>query len=309
MAKPSVICLMGLTATGKTALAMQLYDKFPVEIISVDSAMVYRGMDIGTAKPQPKQLEQYPHHLIDIIEPTESYSAAQFRHDVVQLINAIHERNKIPLLVGGTMLYFKALQQGLHALPQSNDVIREKLQRLKAEFGLDYLFQRLQQVDRLTAARLKPNDTQRIMRALEVYELAGKPLSELFQQNKSLSPYHYINIGLVPTQRECLHQLIEQRFDEMLDMGVLEEVKGLLQQGVTREMPSLRSVGYKQIVDYLDGQVDRQSMRFKAIAATRQLAKRQHTWLRGWTALKLFEPWQAQLEHEVGLFLKESVGF
>lgn len=286
-----VFCLMGPTASGKTDLACELASHFPVEIISVDSALIYREMNIGTAKPTADVLLKYPHHLIDIRTPVESYSAASFCEDVSSLIDEAFARARIPLLVGGTMMYFRALQEGLNVLPEANPLIRARLEEEKAMRGLDGLYDWLKAVDATTAARLHPNDMQRILRALEVYLVTGVPLSSYFEQKKPLSTLRFVNVGLFPQDRGWLHQRIAERFRGMLTLGFLSEVEQLIQRWpLERSMPSMRAVGYRQALDYLEGMVDYTTFVEQGIAATRQLAKRQLTWLRSWSEITLLEP-------------------
>jgi tRNA dimethylallyltransferase len=282
--KKTVICLMGPTASGKTPLAVELVQQFPLEIISVDSAMVYRGMDIGTAKPDAETLKIAPHHLIDICDPDEAYSAGKFRTDALRLIDEIHAKDKIPFLVGGTMLYFRALLQGIAALPQADEGVREALtQRAQAE-GWESLHATLAAIDPEAASRIHTNDAQRIQRALEVFMLTGKPISKLQEQDTSpISGFNITQIVLMPSDRAKLHAKIAQRFQMMLDAGFIDEVGELMTRGdLLPEMPSMRSVGYRQVWEYLTGKIDEKTMKEKAIAATRQLAKRQITWLRTW---------------------------
>ena len=275
---------MGPTASGKTGLAVELTQRLPVELISVDSALVYRNMDIGTAKPDAATLAKAPHHLIDIIDPTEAYSAAQFRTDALRLMAEIIARGKVPLLVGGTMLYFKALQGGLSDLPQADADIRAKLDDEARAHGWPALHARLAGIDPETAARLEPTDAQRVQRALEVWEIAGQPMSALFKQGVSKKlPYRLLKIALIPSDRAVLHQRIAARFDTMLEQGLVEEVVRLRKDYPALDMdtPSMRCVGYRQAWQYLDGEFGLAGLREKGIAATRQLAKRQLTWLRG----------------------------
>ncbi|OAM53045.1 tRNA (adenosine(37)-N6)-dimethylallyltransferase MiaA [Methylovorus sp. MM2] len=275
---------MGPTASGKTGLVVELFNQLPIELISVDSALVYQGMDIGTAKPDAETLRRAPHHLINLIPPTESYSAAQFRKDALGLMAEITSKGKIPVLVGGTMLYFKALQGGLAGLPEADQEVRATLDADAATMGWPAMHQRLTNIDPKTAARLQPTDAQRIQRALEVHVLSGKTMSELFDaQSSGEFPYELLKISLVPSDRSVLHQRIAQRFDLMLADGVLDEVKGLKLRYPTlhAETPSMRCVGYRQALQYLSGEDTATEFREKAIAATRQLAKRQLTWLRG----------------------------
>lgn len=278
-----VFCLMGPTASGKTALACAIAQRFPVEIISVDSAMIYRGMDIGTAKPSPDELRQAPHHLLDILDPTDSFSAAQFCQAATQLIDAIQARGKIPLLVGGTMMYFHALQQGLSHLPEADAALRGQLLQQAAEKGWAAMHAALAAVDAVTAARIHPNDTQRIQRALEVFHLTGHPLSFFLGQDRDKQAYRFVNVILFPEVRTWLHERIALRFDAMLEQGFIEEVRQLIQRWpLTLANPSLRCVGYRQALDYLANKDNEHQFREKGIAATRQLAKRQLTWLRRW---------------------------
>jgi tRNA dimethylallyltransferase len=280
--QPPAIFLMGPTASGKTAVAVELVRHLPVEIISVDSALVYRDMNIGTAKPDTTTLAHAPHHLIDIIDPTDAYSAAAFRHDALRLMANITASKKIPLLVGGTMLYFKALREGLSELPQSDPAVRAELETEIARHGVERLHQRLAEVDAETAARLPPTDTQRIQRALEIYRITGRPMSELIrQQTHEEFPYRVIPIALIPSDRGTLHTRIATRFKSMLEQGLVDELRGLQQRyPLHRDMTSMRCVGYRQAWEYLAGEIDECELLDKGIAATRQLAKRQLTWLR-----------------------------
>ncbi len=273
---------MGPTASGKTAVAMQLIRELPCEIISVDSGQIYKGMDIGTAKPGPEQLKQAPHHLIDVIEPHEKYSAARFRDDALALMREVTERDRIPLLVGGTMMYFQALTEGLNDLPEADPMIRLMIDTMAEEQGWPAVHARLKRVDPETAARLEPNDSQRVQRALEVYLLTNQPLSKLLQKPKYVYfPYTPIRISLVPSDREVLHMRIAQRFDAMLKAGLVREVRKLREEfGLEAGMTSMRCVGYRQAWDHLEGKIDLAGLREQGIAATRQLAKRQLTWLR-----------------------------
>ncbi len=279
---PPAIFLMGPTASGKTGVAVELAQTLPVELISVDSALVYRDMNIGTAKPDAETLRIAPHHLIDIIKPTEVYSAAAFRHDALCLMADITARGKIPLLVGGTMLYFRALQNGLNELPVADSAIRAELDAIIAEHGIAYLHQKLAGVDAETAARLSPNDTQRIQRAMEIYRVTGTPMSELLKkENGHPLPYRTINIALIPSDRKVLHQRIATRFEQMMKQGLVEEVRALRRQYELRpNLPSMRCVGYRQSWQFIDGEINEAQLIETGIAATRQLAKRQLTWLR-----------------------------
>lgn len=282
MSTHPIIAIMGPTASGKTAAALEIAHHQPSEIISVDSALIYRGMDIGSAKPSTAERAAVPHHLIDIIEPSDSYSVAQFLADTRRLIDEIQARDKQVILVGGTMMYYKAMQGGLGELPQADAAIRATLDAEAAQFGVPHLHARLAQLDPVTAARLKPNDSQRIQRALEVIALSGQSMSSLFaQQNKSAAIANLFCISLEPSDRAALHQRIAQRFDQMLTLGFIDEMHTLRARGdLHRNLPSMRCVGYRQAWEYLDGDYDYTSMRERGIIATRQLAKRQLTWLR-----------------------------
>ena len=282
---------MGPTATGKTQLAFALHDQFPIEIISVDSAMIYRGMDIGTAKPDLAERKQYPHHLIDILDPTESYSAARFRKDVLTIMREVQGKGKIPLLVGGTMLYFRALQQGLAVLPDAQPELRKQLEMRLEREGLQSLHAELARQDPEAARRIHKNDPQRILRALEVGLATGKPLTEHWsEQTEQHLPYRLLKLALWPEDRAELHRRIAQRFQQMLDSGFIDEVRGLRQRGdLSESLPSIRSVGYRQVWQYLDGQLNLETMRERGIIATRQLAKRQITWLRSESELQRLE--------------------
>jgi tRNA dimethylallyltransferase len=281
--KPLAVAIMGPTASGKTAAALAIARHIPSEIISVDSALVYRGMDVGTAKPSAAERAAVPHHLIDIIDPREAYSAMQFRHDALRLVADIAARGKLPLLVGGTMLYFKTLQDGLDALPQADAALRARLDEEAARIGSPAMHDKLAALDAETAARLKPNDAQRIQRALEVIELTGQPMSQLLAKApKADLPFDLLSIALEPSDRSVLHARIATRFDAMLESGgLIAEVEGLRARGdLHLGLPSMRCVGYRQTWEYLDQAFDLAALREKGIAATRQLAKRQLTWLR-----------------------------
>ena len=281
---PPVIFLMGPTASGKTGVAVDLIEKLPVEIISVDSALVYRDMNIGTAKPDAETLAKAPHHLIDIIDPTSAYSAANFRSDALRLMTDITARGKIPLLVGGTMLYFKALQGGLSGLPAANQEVRTRLEARAALIGWPAMHDKLALIDATTAARLQPNDMQRIQRALEVFEITGESMTALYakQTNEAL-PYNLLKIALVPSDRKVLHERIALRFDQMLQASFVDEVRALIAKypSLTPESTSMRCVGYRQALEHLAGDYDLAELRDRGVFATRQLAKRQLTWLRG----------------------------
>lgn len=286
MNKPAVICLMGPTASGKTALAIELVQQANAEIISVDSALIYRGMDIGTAKPTAAELAIAPHHLIDILDPAQAYSAADFRKDALSLIAEIHSRGKIPLLVGGTMLYFKALIDGISALPEADPLIRAAIELEAAKFGWEKLHQELASYDPVAAARIHPNDPQRINRAVEVYRLTGRSMTELTQDKGEPFPYHACQFAIAPSERAVLHERIALRFEQMLAQGFEQEVRALKQRAdLHPDLPSMRCVGYRQMWDHLDGLVSYEEMVYRGVAATRQLAKRQLTWLRSWQNL------------------------
>ena len=283
--KPLAIFLMGPTASGKTDLAIQLRQQLPVEVISVDSALIYRGMDIGTAKPSKAELALAPHRLIDICDPSESYSAANFRTDALREMQEISAQGKIPLLVGGTMLYYKALLEGLSPLPSADEKVRSEIEAKSALIGWDGLHQELSKIDPISAQRINPNDSQRINRALEVFYLTGKTLTELTAQKGEALPYDILQFAIAPEQREVLHRRIEQRFHKMIELGFQQEVEKLYRRpDLNENLPSIRCVGYRQMWEYLRGDYDHDEMVFRGICATRQLAKRQITWLRGWTS-------------------------
>lgn len=284
IAYPPAVFLMGPTASGKTGAAVALYFKLPVEIISVDSALVFKDMNIGTAKPDAETLARAPHHLIDIIDPASAYSAANFRNDALRLMAEITARGKVPLLVGGTMLYFNALQGGLSNLPEANPAIRAEIEAEAAKIGWPAMHARLVHIDPETAARLQPADMQRIERALEVHRITGRTMTALHLASKGEAlPYRLLKIALLPSDRKVLHERIAQRFDSMLASGFLDEVRTLLAKypELTPESTSMRCVGYRQALEHLAGQYDEKELRDRGIFATRQLAKRQLTWLRG----------------------------
>ncbi|MFZ7174775.1 tRNA (adenosine(37)-N6)-dimethylallyltransferase MiaA [[Pasteurella] aerogenes] len=281
--KLHAIFLMGPTASGKTDLAIRLRQTLPVEIISVDSALIYRGMDIGTAKPNVQELALAPHRLIDIKDPSESYSAAEFRRDALREMQEISAQGKIPLLVGGTMLYFKALLEGLSPLPSADEKVRSKIEAKAAQFGWAALHQELAKIDPVSAQRINPNDSQRINRALEVFYLSGQTLTALSAQKSEALPYHIDQFAIAPQDRSLLHQRIEWRFHKMIEQGFQQEVEKLYSRGdLHPDLPSIRCVGYRQMWEYLRGDYNHEEMVFRGICATRQLAKRQITWLRGW---------------------------
>ena len=293
-ATPSVICLMGPTAAGKTDLALHLADHLPCELISVDSALVYRGMDIGTAKPDTETLARYPHHLVDILDPAQAYSAARFRSDAQHFIQDILGRGRIPLLVGGTMLYYKALFGGLAQMPAADPQVRQRIEAMAREQGWESVHAQLAAVDPVAAQRIHPNDPQRIQRAYEVYLLSGVTLTEWHRRqtlenaessatgagNMSYTTHH---VAVAPRERHILHERIAVRFSRMIEQGFIAEVEALYARGdLNVSMPSVRAVGYRQAWDYLEGKLSRSEMIERGVIATRQLAKRQFTWLRGW---------------------------
>ena len=283
-AKPLAVAIMGPTASGKTSAALQIAQHIPCEIISVDSALVYRGMDIGTAKPSAEEQAAVQHHLIDILDPSASYSVMQFRQDAIKLVCEINARGNLALLVGGTMLYFKGLRDGLDDLPEADATVRSELDHEFTQFGSPAMHQRLQALDPITAHRLKPNDTQRIHRALEIIQLTGQPMSALLaKSDKPTLPFQLMSFSLEPSERSVLHDRIRARFDAMLSAqpSLIDEVKGLRARGdLHLGLPSMRCVGYRQAWEYLEGKTDLAAMRELGIIATRQLAKRQLTWLR-----------------------------
>ncbi len=310
--KPAAIFLMGPTASGKTALAIELVKRYPMEIISVDSALIYRGMDIGSAKPDAQTLAQAPHRLIDIRDPSEPYSAAEFRADALAEMADISRSGRIPLLVGGTMLYFKVLREGIADLPPADEQVREQLLCEAREHGWGALHKQLQQVDPESARRIHPNDSQRLQRALEVYRLTGQSLTQWHEQKKGNAqgggwggeadcfPYRVINLAVCPADRAILHQRIAERFRLMLANGFMDEVRKLYQRGdLSRDMPSVRAVGYRQAWDCLDGKLSYDEMIERGIIATRQLAKRQITWLRSWPDLHWLDPQDSNLMEKV----------
>lgn len=286
-----VFCLMGPTAAGKTDLAISLTERYPFEIVSVDSVMIYRGMNIGAAKPSLQQLAKAPHRLIDCIDPIEAYSAARFCEEAEVQCQEISQKGNIPLLVGGTMMYFKALQQGLSKLPVSVPAIRNAIIEQAAIKGWPAMHEQLQQIDPFSAQAINPNDTQRIGRALEVYELSGQTLSALTKQQTHKNARQFVNLALFPNERSWLHERINRRFVEMLKEGLIDEVKGLLNKWpLHKDLPSMRAVGYRQVLEYLDLGMSSQELVEKGAAATRQLAKRQLTWLRHWPEISCYDP-------------------
>ncbi|MBL8516854.1 MAG: tRNA (adenosine(37)-N6)-dimethylallyltransferase MiaA [Betaproteobacteria bacterium] len=279
---PRAVFILGPTASGKSAAAMHLARHLPVEIISVDSAQVYRGMDVGTAKPSTAERAAVPHHLIDLIDPTAAYSAAQFRADASRLIADIHARGRLPLLVGGTLLYVKALEDGLSNLPEADANIRKGLEGEAARRGWPAMHAELARLDPVTAARLKPNDSQRIQRALEVFRITGKPMSALQgARSGRAAPFDALKLALIPSDRAQLHVRIAARFDQMLARGLVDELRDLQSRfALQAHLPAMRCVGYRQAWEFLAGEIDAKALRERGVAATRQLAKRQHTWLR-----------------------------
>lgn len=296
----TVLCLMGPTAAGKTPLAIELVQKYPCEIISVDSAMIYRDMNIGTAKPDAETLKLAPHRLIDILDPAEVYSAGRFRDDALREIHDIHARGNIPLLAGGTMLYFRVLLHGIADLPRADQALRDELTQRAEQEGWDSLHAELAQVDPKAAEKINPNDAQRIQRALEVYQLTGVPMTAQQETESPLSDYNVHSFALMPSSRENLHARIAKRFNQMLEEGFLDEVKALYaRDDLSADLPSIRSVGYRQAWEHLAGETDFATMRDKAIAATRQLAKRQITWLRSWPDCKMFDSEHVNVREQV----------
>ncbi|PHI28917.1 tRNA (adenosine(37)-N6)-dimethylallyltransferase MiaA [Budvicia aquatica] len=302
--KPTAIFLMGPTASGKTALASALYKHLPVDVISVDSALIYRGMDIGTAKPTAAELLDTPHRLIDIRDPAESYSAADFRADALKEMADIVAAGRIPLLVGGTMLYFKALLEGLSPLPPADSAVRERIEQDAERLGWGALHQQLLQIDPVAGARIHPNDPQRLSRALEVFYISGKTLTELTQVAGDALPYLVHQFAIAPSSRELLHQRIEDRFHQMVAAGFEDEVKSLMARGdLHPDLPAIRCVGYRQMWSYLNAEIGHDEMVYRGVCATRQLSKRQMTWLRGWEGINWLnsEDLSHSLERVVGV--------
>jgi len=308
--RPLAIFLMGPTASGKTALACALADRFPVELISVDSALVYRGLDIGSAKPDAATLARYPHALIDIRDPAQPYSAADFREDALVAMEVIRERGNVPLLVGGTGLYFRALQRGLSDLPEADPALRQTLAAEAASIGWTAMHARMAALDPVAGARIRPGDAQRIQRALEVMTLTGRPLTELQQVGTvQRFPWRVLKLALLPDDRSLLHERIARRFDEMLAAGFLDEVRQLKRRAdLHADLPAIRAVGYRQAWEYLEGEGDATTFRNRAIYATRQLAKRQVTWLRSEYDARTFDPDRGDPTPEVARAVAQFVG-
>ncbi|MEI7374987.1 tRNA (adenosine(37)-N6)-dimethylallyltransferase MiaA [Dickeya chrysanthemi] len=284
---PPAIFIMGPTASGKTALAMALREHLPVELISVDSALIYRGMDIGTAKPSQEELARAPHRLLDILDPAEAYSAADFRRDALQAMAEVTAAGRIPLLVGGTMLYFKALLEGLSPLPSADARVRQEIEQRARNEGWEALHRQLSVIDPVAAARIHPNDPQRLSRALEVFFVSGNTLTELTKTSGEALPYRVHQFAIAPATRELLHERIALRFRQMLESGFEAEARALFARpDLNPALPSIRCVGYRQMWSYLSGEIDYDEMVYRGICATRQLAKRQMTWLRGWEAVR-----------------------
>ena len=299
---PPAICVMGPTASGKTDVAVHLVKNLPVEIISVDSVLIYKDMNIGSAKPDAETLSIAPHRLIDFLDPSEAYSVAQFQRDALQAMKEITSKGKIPLLVGGTMLYFRALFDGLSELPAADENVRVKLESEAAELGWPAMHEKLKKVDSLSAEKIHPNDPQRIQRALEVFEITGEALSQLQIKHKAeySLPYNITKLIINPNDRSVLHQRIEQRFQQMLELGFVDEVKTLFNRGdLNPDMPSMRAVGYRQVWEYLDKQRDYDSMVDRGIVVTRQLAKRQLTWLRNEKDALWFDSLQPDINNRI----------
>jgi tRNA dimethylallyltransferase len=306
---PIAICLMGPTAAGKSALALRLCQEFPFEIISVDSSQVYRGLDIGTAKPTPAEQARTPHRLIDIRDPAQAYSAAEFSADAGREIEDIRRHGRIPLLVGGTMFYFHALEFGLSELPSADAEIRVRLTDEAARAGWPALHQRLRAIDPVSAARIQPQDAQRIQRALEIHELTGQPPSEFAQAApRERAPWSFIKLALFPGERAWLHARIAQRFAVMLEQGLVAEVEGLYRRGDLHPgLPSVRTVGYRQVWEYLTGAINYTEMTERALAATRQLAKRQLTWLRSYPDVYHFDPMRPDSAGDILAYLRQAL--
>ena len=306
--RPWAIFLMGPTAAGKTDTAMALHERLGHELISVDSAMVYRGMDIGSAKPSAAELARAPHHLIDIRDPAEPYSAADFREDAIELMRQISAAGRVPLLVGGTMLYYKRLIEGVANLPSADPIIRQQLETQWQYEGLESLHKRLAEVDAVSAQRIHPNDPQRLIRALEVYYASGRPMSELWaEQQPETFPWRVLSIALAPSDRALLHQRIAKRFELMMDEGLINEVTALKKRNdLHLGLPAMKSVGYRQVWEYLEGEYDYASLVERGVIATRQLAKRQLTWLRSWPELNWVDSQRSDALDQVLKLVRDS---
>ncbi|RUR32324.1 tRNA (adenosine(37)-N6)-dimethylallyltransferase MiaA [Vreelandella andesensis] len=306
--RPWAIFLMGPTAAGKTDTAMALHERLGHELISVDSAMVYRGMDIGSAKPSAAELARAPHRLIDIRDPSEPYSAADFREDALHEMRQISAAGGVPLLVGGTMLYFKRLAEGVANLPAADATVRQQLEAIKQNEGLAALHRMLAEVDSVSAQRIHPNDPQRLMRALEVYYVSGRPMSELWaEQQPEIFPWRVMSIALAPSDRQWLHSRIALRFKTMLAEGLIDEVAALKKRpDIHFDLPAMKSVGYRQVWEYLDSKYDENELIERGVIATRQLAKRQLTWLRSWPSLMWVDSQQPDVLDKVLKFVRES---
>jgi tRNA dimethylallyltransferase len=306
---PPAIFIMGPTASGKTALACEFFDRLNCELISVDSALVYKDMNIGTAKPTPEELVRYPHHLIDIRDAAEPYSAANFRSDALRLMADITSRGKIPVLVGGTMMYFKFLLEGAAKLPNADEGVRADIEKLVQAHGKHHIHELLQQADPESAARLNPNDPQRVQRAYEVFLVSGKTLSQHWaEQEEQPLAYNVLQFAIAPQDRKVLHERIEFRFNQMIEQGFEKEVAALRARGDLKEdLPAIRAVGYRQMWDFLEGRLDFDEMVFKGVVATRQLAKRQLTWLRGWESLHWLDSLDKNLAESALKVLRQEV--
>ncbi len=304
--KPDTIFLMGPTAAGKTGLAMYLADHLPVGLISVDSGQVYRGMDIGTAKLSFEEMENYPHALINIRDVSEPYSADDFRADALRLMHQYHNQGRIPLLVGGTMFYFRTLQHGLPDLPSADEKVRKKLLAEAEKYGWQSLHERLAEIDPASAERINPNDKQRIQRALEIYELSGVNPTKHAEIARQEIPWNIIKIGIWPSDRSVLHKQIEQRLALMFEQGFIDEVKKLQQRKLDDSLPAMRAVGYRQVLEYLDGKYSYEEMRRRCIYSTRQLAKRQLTWLRNDSQLMWFDSMNKDFPEKVLEFVQKK---
>jgi tRNA dimethylallyltransferase len=296
----TVITLRGPTASGKTDLAISLIKELPLEIVSVDSVMVYRGLNIGSAKPDQQILDQYPHHLINISDPDNNYSLGKFFKDVNKAIRIITENKKIPILVGGTMMYYNILSKGLSNLPSSDDEIRKKIEHQAEEIGWPKLHKKLSEIDPISATKIKPNDKQRIQRALEVFELTGKPLSEFFNDKDNNENYNFFNISLFPTNRDRLYQRINSRFSKMLSDGLVDEVKSLLAStNLSSSNNSMKSIGYREICAYINNKTTLEIAEQNATMATRRLAKRQITWLRSLKSHHSYDIFEKNLNQKI----------